>query len=204
LKKKLFSLLCILIVIASFAMGCGNDGTLSEDSYDETTISIDKKGRVKEQVVESFNKDYYDINELQSEINSAINDCNSQNGAESSITLKNVKQENGNVYVTLQFTDTHAYESLQNETLFYGTINEAYDKGHSMDVTLKGVQNGDKISKVQIMGMSDKHIVILSEPVKLKTGIPIEYVSANVDVLSKNEVRILSESGGLAYVVLEK
>lgn len=200
MKKKIFSLLYMIIMTTVILTGCKSD----DDSYDETTISIDKKGRVKEQVVESFNKDYYDVNELQNELNIAINDYNNSTPKENEIVLKNMKVENGSVYVTIQFSDTDAYSSLQNETLYYGTINDAYDLGYSMDVTLKGVENGDKISKIQIMGMSDRNIIIMSEPVKLQTASKIEYVSANVEVLSDNEARILNESGGLAYIVLKK
>ena len=50
----------------------------------------------------------------------------------------------------------------------------------------------------------DRHIIIMSEPVKLSSYSDIKYVSANVDVLGEREARILSESGGLAYIILDK
>ena len=73
----------------------------------------------------------------------------------------------------------------------------------SMDVTLKAVDSQDKIGKVQIMGMNDNTIIILSEHVRVKAFKDIAYVSANVDVINSKEVRVLSESDGLAYLILK-
>ena len=103
----------------------------------------------------------------------------------------------------IAFTGPSDYESFVGENLFVGTVNDAYDNGYTMDVTLKGVKEGDKIGKVRIMGMSDKDIIILSEHVRIRTFKDIAYVSANVDVLSDNEARVLSESDGLAYLILK-
>lgn len=183
-------------------MGCGGDSK-SDGQYDETTLSIDKKGRVSETIVESFDKDYYDVAELTSEFDKLIDDYNSEHEGKP-VTHKEIKLENGKVFVPLEFASVSDYVGLLNEDLFYGTISDAYDCGYKMDVTMKGVKEGNKIGKVEIMGMKDKQIVILGGRVRLKLSVPIAYVSASVEVLSDKEVRTTSETGGLAYIILEK
>jgi hypothetical protein len=111
---------------------------------------------------------------------------------------------NGNLLtVDLDFTGPSDYENFTGESLFVGSVGDAYDNGYSMDVTLKGVEKGDKIGKVQIMGLSDNSIIILSEHVRVRAFDDIAYVSANVDVIGDNEARVLSESDGLAYIILK-
>lgn len=195
-RNKLLIFIPLVLMIA--LSGCSSQ----EEDYAETTISVEKRGRVSESIVESFDKDYYDIGELESEFNRSVSDYNNSIGSEE-IKLKKIELKDSKVYVDLVFNGPSDYESFVGEELFVGTIAEAYDSGFTMDVTLKGVEKGDKISKVQIMGMPDKNIVILSEHSRIRTFDDIEYVSANVDVLDDRDARVLSESDGLAYLILK-
>ncbi len=190
-----FSIICASAVFLAACSG-------GEENYDETTLSVSKKGRVSETIVESFDRDYYDITELKNEFAGAVSDYNDSIGGEE-IELKNIELKNSRVYVDIDFTGPSDYESFVGETLFVGTVNDAYDDGYTMDVMLKGVDRGDIIDKVRIMGMKDKNIIILSEHVKVRTFRDIDYVSANVDVLGSKLARITSESDGLAYIVLK-
>ena len=192
--KILISLLMILALA-----GCSSE---KEEEYAETTLRVEKKGKVHETIVSSFTKDYYDINELGSEFEKSVSDYNTAIGSEE-IKFKGIKKKGSDVFVDLYFTGPSDYESFIGEKLFVGTIGEAYDSGYTMDVTLKGVENGDKIGKVQIMGMPDRTVIILSEHVRVRTYRDIAYVSANVDVIGEKDARVISESDGLAYIVLK-
>ncbi len=189
--------ICIFATVILLS-GCGG----VEDDYEETTLVVEKKGRVTENIVEPFGKDYYDINELTGEFTKSVDDYNSSIGGDE-IRLKKIEEKDSKVYVNIVFNGPSDYENFIGETLFVGTVSDAYDNGYSMDVVLKGVDSGDRIEKVQIMGMNDSMIVILSEHVKIKTFRDIAYVSANVDVIDSNSARILSESDGLAYLILK-
>ncbi len=195
--KKICFLIGILLTL-SFLAGC-SDG---ENDFDETTVSVEKNGKISEHIVEVFDKDYYNVEELKGEYTNAVDQYNESIGGEE-IKLKRLELKDSKVFVDIAFTGPSDYESFVGETLFVGTINDAYDNGYSMDVTLKGVEGGDKIGKVRIMGMSDKDIIILSEHVRVKTYKDIAYVSANVDVIDNRQARILSESDGLAYLILK-
>lgn len=188
----------IILVLILVLTGCA----AKDEDYEETTIKVARKGKITERIVESFGKDYYDLEELKGEFARSVSDYNESIGSEE-ILLRGVELKDSKVYVNIDFKGPSDYERFVGETLFVGSINDAYDEGYTMDVTLKGVRSGDKIGKVQIMGMKDKNIIILSEHVRINTFKDIAYVSANVDVIDSNSARVLSESDGLAYLILE-
>ena len=173
-----------------------------EGNYAETTITVEKKGRVRESIVDTFDKDYYSIDELKAEFTDSVAEYNEAIGGEE-IKLRKIELKESKVYVDLDFTGPSDYENFVGEKLFVGTIGDAYDNGYTMDVVLKGVEKGDKIDKIKIMGMSDRNIIIMSEHARIKTFKDIAYVSANVDVIDGDEARVLNESDGLAYLILE-
>lgn len=189
---------CILLLTVLLAAGCG------DDRYDfaETTITVEKRGKVRESIVESFDRDYYDLAELTAEFNDSVTSYNESIGGDE-IRLRNIELKDAVIYVDLEFAGPSDYENFVGEQLFVGTVSDAYDNGYTMDVVLKGVEKGDKIDKVRIMGMSDRTIIILSEHARIKTFSDIAYVSANVDVIDSDEARVLNESDGLAYIILE-
>lgn len=197
MRKTIIAIMMVLILVCLGACASEGDG-----DYAESTIVVAKRGRISERIIESFDKDYYNLDELQSEFESSVSQYNDNIGSEE-IRLKKIELNGTLLTVDLEFTGPSDYENFTGESLFVGTVGDAYDNGYSMDVTLKGVEKGDKIEKVQIMGLSDKNIIIMSEHVRVRTFDDIAYVSANVDVVSDKEARILSESDGLAYIILK-
>ena len=196
LNKKIIAVAALAVLMLT---GCGHEDT---DSFGESRLNVAKKGKVTEQIVESFDKDYYSLDELTGEFESRISGYNDSIGSEE-IKLKKINLENDVLTVELEFSGPSDYSNFTGEELFVGSVGDAYDNGYTMDVTLKGVDEGDKIGKVQIMGLIDRNIIILSEHVRVRAFSDIAYVSANVDVLGSNEARVLSESDGLAYIILK-
>ena len=196
--RRFLSYILIVMMIVLPLTACSDE----EKDYAETTITVEKKGRVRERIVDTFDKDYYNIEELKSEFSDSVSQYNETIGGEE-IRLKNIEMKDSRVYVDLEFTGPSDYENFVGEKLFVGTIADAYDNGYTMDVVLKGVDKGDKIDKIKIMGMSDSSIVIMSEHARIRTFRDIAYVSANVDVIDGNEARVLNESDGLAYLILK-
>ena len=196
--KGKFLKICIMAAVLFTFCGC------AEGEYDfaETTITVEKRGKIKESIVESFDKDYYDIEELKGEFTDSVASYNESIGGDE-IELKKIELKDSQIYVDLEFTGPSDYESFIGEKLFVGTVGDAYDNGYTMDVVLKGVDRGDKIDKLKIMGMSDHSIIILSEHARIRTFRDIAYVSANVDVIDSREARVLNESDGLAYLILK-
>ncbi len=185
-----------------FAMLCFSGCADERYDFAETTISVEKKGKVKESIVESFDRDYYNLDELKNEFSSSVAAYNESIGGEE-IKLKKIELKESQVYVDLEFTGPSDYENFIGEKLFVGTIGDAYDNGYTMDVVLKGVEKGDVIDKRKIMSMADSNIIIMSEHARIRTFSDIAYVSANIEIVDSDEARVLNESDGLAYLILE-
>ena len=197
--NRTFLKICILFIALIPLSGCAKD----EYDFAETTITVEKRGRVRESIVESFDKDYYDLDELTREFSTSVEDYNEAIGGQE-IRLRGIElKKDSKIYVDLEFSGPSDYENFVGEKLFVGTVGDAYDNGYTMDVVLKGVEKGDKIDKLKIMSMADRNIIIMSEHARVRTFKDIAYVSANVDVIDSNEARVLSESDGLAYLILE-
>ena len=197
--NRTFLKICILFIVLIPLCGCAKD----EYDFAETTITVEKRGRVRESIVESFDKDYYDLDELTREFSTSVEDYNEAIGGQE-IRLRGIElKKDSKIYVDLEFSGPSDYENFVGEKLFVGTVGDAYDNGYTMDVVLKGVEKGDKIDKLKIMSMADRNIIIMSEHARVRTFKDIAYVSANVDVIDSNEARVLSESDGLAYLILE-
>ena len=79
---------CLLICMLSVLIGCG--GSVPKES----TIAVDKKGKITDTIVEEFDKDFYDSEELQGEIESELAEYN-KNYATDHITMKKFEVKNG-------------------------------------------------------------------------------------------------------------
>ncbi len=201
MESGLVNKIILSAAVAVMSVLCACSGE-EMDEYAETTLAVGKRGEISERIIESFDKDYYDLGELQSEFESSVSEYNGSIGGDE-IKLGKIELNGTTLTVDLKYTGPSDYENFTGERLFVGTIADACDEGYSMDVTLKGVESGDKIGRVQIMGMINSNIIILSEHVRVKAFDDIAYVSANVDVIGDSEARVLSESDGLAYIILK-
>ena len=99
---KKFISVC-LVCFCLFLAGC------SEQVPEENTIAVDKKGVVTYTVVEDFEKDFYDAEELQSDIEKEIADYNQKFGSDP-LTLKSFEAEDGKAVMQLQFAEARYYE----------------------------------------------------------------------------------------------
>lgn len=199
LKKYLYFLLCICIVI--LLTGCGKDN--KEEEYFETTLSFDKEGTVTDVIVESFTEDYYSEDGLKAYFQEKISEFNSSNMGKGEVKLENLSVENGKARATLVFDSSDTYTSFYGPVTFYGTISDAYDKGYITETVLKSVNSSDTLSKIDLMRMRKDNIIIVSEVVRVICPSKVTHTSANVEIINDKEVRISSDSTGLAYILVK-
>lgn len=198
MKKLMIFCLCLCLTFAFY--GCGDK---EEEEYFETTLSFEKDGRVTDAIVESFAKDYYSEEGLRAFFQEKISEYNSSNIGGDDVTLSELVIENGIARATLDFENTDAYTSFYGQTLFYGTISDAYDKGYIQETVLKKVGASDTISKVDLMKMSNETIIVVGEVVRIHSPKKIEYTSANIELIDDKNARVSSDSTGLAYLIVK-
>jgi len=180
--------------------GCGSSNT----DLSETTVIVEKNGKVTDAIVESFDKDYYDAAELEDMVNKELASYQKLTGSKDSAVLSDFKVEDKVANVGLEFATAVDYASFNDVAFFFGTISEAYAAGYDLDVILKSTSEEETIGKDALMEeMGSYHMIVSGEPIRIKTYGKILYTTANVDLIDDKEVRISSESEGLAYIILK-
>ena len=189
--KKFISvcLLCFCLFLA----GC------SEQVPEENTIAVDKKGVVTYTVVEDFEKDFYDAEELQGDIEKEIADYNQKFGSDP-LTLKSFGAEEGKAVMQLQFAEARYYEEYYREfagaELFVGTIGDAGKAGYHLEGELLGA-DGSLTDWSQIKEPEKLKVLITNEALQVQVPGDIQYVSpsGSVTILGKKEAAVSEEAG---------
>lgn len=197
-KKKRF-LLTILPTVLLLVAGCAGGNS----DLNETTLMIGSKGEITHHIVESFDKSYYNEDELRSQINEQVSDYCSNKGDDKLIKLKELKILDGVATAELVFKDYNDYAAFNEVDFFYGTVKEAIAADYPTDVTLKSADDDDTIGKYEFESLTDNRIIVTSEPVLIKTPGKIAYTTANIDVVDKDMAKMASDSVGVGYIVLK-
>ena len=174
----------------------------SED-YKETTVSIDKKGKITHEIIESFDKDYYNEDELRSLIDDELSEYCRSKSNDKAAKLASLEIKEGMAEAEIDFESFEDYASFNEVDFFYGTVKEAMAKEYPTDVTLKSADDDSTIGKYEFESLGDNMIVVVSEPVTVRLPGKIAYSTANIDVVDKDEARMASDSVGLGYIVLK-
>ena len=192
--KVLFSALFLLLLFT---------GCKQEESYNETTIRVLKKGQIENDIVETFGKDYYNETELRGMLEDEIEKYVEKTGEKDCVSLKELNVGKGIVKASFHYKTGEDYADFNQVTFFEGTIGDALTAGYDLNVNLLSPSAGERIGKEELAGMESSTIVILSEPVLFNPYRSIRYVSANVEYIDETHARVSSDSAGLAYFVLE-
>ncbi len=202
-KHKIINISKIILIpavlLTTMLIGCygGND------DLNETTILISGKGEITHHIVETFDKSYYNEDELRSQINDQIEEyCKSKND-DKLVKLKELKILDGKATAELIFKNFSDYAAFNEVDFFYGTIEEAMAGGYTTDVTLKSADSDETIDKYEFESLKDKKIIVTGEPILIRTPDKIAYTTANIDVIDKDICKMASDSVGVGYIVLK-
>ena len=185
-----------------------NKNSNNQEATDElasttTSISIEKDGKISSTIVESFGESYYDENRLKSMIESSIDEYTSENTS-AQIKLKNLKVKDSMVNVLMEYGDYQAYAGFNREDFFAGTVRDANMAGYDLNVTLKSVADNTEISKPELLGMGDNHIVIEmvenideteAERIRVSCFDDILYISDGITTVGKKSADVTLTNG---------
>ena len=217
------------VLVTGLAVGmatiilCGCSNLLSPESAAaaeaENTLSVNKEGVVTSTMIESFQEQYYQQDELQNMILTEAAAYNNQNG-ENSIGVEKVQAENGKINVIMRFSDQEHYARYKDTVFFVGTIAEAREQDFDMPESCHDIDDENQmIDRAQIEEMDKSYILITDEPIALPSVLgdesefqpltietfgKIAYVSGGVvKGKNKNSVRIEAETEGLSYIIFK-
>ena len=186
---------------ACLLSGCGK----SADKYERTTFIFGKDQSVEVIYVEDFDRDYYDAQELEEQVDAQISSFNS---LFTKVDRKSLSVEDGKARLDLSFTDSDAYEDFNDVPLYYGTLAGAGQKGYDTASFIglsSTAKKGEPLSASEATDMDDVPVIIVCEPGDLITTANIAYVSDNVSVDGKKRASVsdtVSEEAP-ALIILE-
>ena len=171
-RRKAGAILCSILCLAMLLLGgCGQ--TEVPDTLSVPAISVTNKGKVTAYLIEDFDKDYYDLAELQALVTEELAEFNSSHKtAEGQDTVKMISLTEATdgsqtVKLVLEFRNIASYTEYTGMELFYGTVTQAYEAGCDLDKELTSVKDGSTIDKMGIYEHGNKNILIARENVRI-------------------------------------
>ncbi|NMB42862.1 MAG: hypothetical protein GX995_01865 [Clostridiales bacterium] len=161
MKYRLGILLLTFIFIT--LTGCGKDIELTIENVDSSTIAIREDNTLQVALIDSFDQEYYDIEEFKSFIDKEINKYNNQHG-EGAIILDALEKQEDNVILIL------TYGSISHYTEFNGVEGHLSGTKLAGDFTLPEsflTPKGDSVTVTQALEKDDYEIFAINEDIKI-------------------------------------
>jgi hypothetical protein len=178
--------------------GCGSKGPAV------TTLTIDKEGGVSGTIIEDFEEPYYDLNELTDMAAKEISAYNSDFLSEKVfLDSASEDEENKKVTVMMHYNGTSDYSHFNQSFLFYGTVQEALDKGYNVSDKLVD-RNGNELGSDGIDANLENHIIITTDKTNIIAPYNISYMTKGTTILSKKEAAFSEVSEDTAQLLLSK
>lgn len=185
----------LAVLCAASLTGCG-----SAKDADITTIAVSKDGSLTNTIVEEFEKEYYDTEDLKEYTLDAVAAYNAS-GADRDVSVSKVEEKDGVVVLQMKYPNAENYAGFNGKVFFAGTIAEAYESGMELDVTLQDVSDKEKtVGKSEILQMGEKKIVIVQEDVALEVPGKILYASDGTEIMEAKRA-VMHPGDELAYLI---
>ena len=206
--KKRLAFLCAASAAAALFSGCGGA------DMTESTVELKKNGRIVEYTVEDFSESYYDSGELQSYIDSAVEEWTGAN--EGSVRVKRSEVEDGTAYLTIQYDSAETFSDFNGIECFSGSIVQAQAEGYDFDmdfVQVGGEEDEPEGSSLEaaiqpvvpgetVTGDDELKVLIIRSHVDVRVPGEIAYVSDHVNVEGGDTVRADEDDGSAEHDVL--
>lgn len=199
---------CILNLV-----GCGEEA--APEPISTSTIVLDADGGFTQCRVEPFDREYYQLSELDSMIRQEVQEYVSGAGGQNAdggqpVSVEQVSYLEGDssqVMVALHFTDSQVYEDYMTEVdqqpheLFYGTVRQALEQGYDLGGSLLDVKKGTVIASAQLEKYMDKLVLVFEDALQVRCPSKVLYCSSNVSLTDTGYAEGTGE--GLKYILMK-
>lgn len=198
IKIRKLTIGALILMGMTGIVSCGKGG----EEGNPSTLTMEKDGSLRAEIVENFEKEYYDAGELQQTVLEEAASYNRSAGS-GNITVEKVETDEGSVTVKMTYAGIEDYAAFNRAVFFVGTPGEAEAAGYNLNVVLSGVKDSQEtVGRADILAIDGGTLLITN----VKEGIAINgkalYVSENVTAASNaRKVWYTGDEKGLAYVV---
>lgn len=192
-----------IVLTALLFVGCGKGGVPNDvgtEGSPAAEIEIMKDGSIVETITEDFSKEYYDEESLKSMVLAEVAEFN-KNSGDGVIAIDKFENKKGSLTIRMKYPSAEVYtayntDSYNDGTVFFGTVEQAYNSGYSLDVSLTSVKGEETIGKEELLSMGERGILIVNTPMQVKLPGRVLYVGEHVTAVGKNQVQMQADENG--------
>ncbi len=163
-KLKLVGMLTLLILGMTACKT--EEAPIEKEEKAVNSLTLFEDGSIESVIIEDFAESYYNVNDLNQMIQETIT-VYQKEAPDAKITLESCELIEQQVKVVLKYNSAEAYSGYNQETLFVGTVQEAYSEGYDLNMTLTGTdKDATKITRDGLLNESENHIMILENTIE--------------------------------------
>lgn len=196
MKKKFLCAILLLVMLTT--AGCTKeDLALTTSEVTANTFLAKSNGELQVATVEDFDKDYYDLRELEDYIVTQVDAYNSKAGSKA-ITVDEVLERDNKAIMILTYSGMQIYANFNEATAAYFTGGTS-DISMDLPSTLINAKNDSLASTEEILQNEKYKILVLNEPYNILVDGKVKYYSENAVYVDENTIQGASE--GMTVVV---
>ncbi len=205
--KYLTTILILTVFMILSLCGCGEQ---EEIPVTEPTLEITAEGELIAYLVEDFDKEYYDLAELDAMVRQEVAEfvkeqaLVTENGKQgmSVETVSMAADGSAKVVVGLRFAGTDIYEMYFERGIFYGTVAEAQEAGYGLSAALVSVKDGEIFTEESSKKHARRKILITEDPVIIRCPKEVLYIGTNTSLTEEGFVDG-THSEGLNLIIMK-
>ena len=195
IKKFLTAGLSGLLILS--LTGCGQAAKLPE-TVENTSLVVEKDGKVTSYLVNTFDKDFYNLDGLTQMVEEEAEEFNATHteATENPMNVKTVQ--------VLGDADTDSYAEYNEQDLFYGTRVEALAQGLTVNRELVNAADGTPADSEKLdKALEKNHLIITNASAYIYCPYPVLYISEGV-VMGEDGYVDASQSDGVVTILMKK
>ncbi|MBO5283298.1 MAG: hypothetical protein J6B43_09260 [Lachnospiraceae bacterium] len=212
-RNRVTIALALVGVCLLYLVGCGEEA--AQQPISASTLVLEADGSFTQCRVESFDREYYQLSELDSMIRQEVQDFVSGKGGQDAdggqpVRVEQVsylEEDSSRVMVALHFADSQVYEAYAAEVdqqpreLFYGTVRQAQEQGYDLTGNLLDAKKGTVITLEQLEKYMDKPVLVFADALQIRCPSRVLYCSSNVSLNDAGYAEGTDE--GLKYILMK-
>jgi hypothetical protein len=170
---------------------------LTADDIVNDTILVKRDGGLYVAIVEDFDKNYYNLSELNEFVSKEVNAYNNKVGS-NEVTIEGLALKDGKAVMILEYTKMAHYSAFNNMPAAYFSANTE-NVALELPSQYMDVKKDATVDKDVAMKNSKNQVLVLYEPYEIIVEGKIKFHSSNATYVDEN--KIMSNSEDMTVVI---
>lgn len=174
MQKLFFSTALVLCLI--LLAGCSKNKEIDSKNVESNTFLVKEDGSIEAATVETFDKTYYNLTELDSYVTDKISQYNTQKGTEA-IAKKSLELKESDAVLVLTYDSVEDYNSFNGAEAMLLTTTQAKNDGITLPDSFTAVKKGQSVTAGEALENKKYKVLVLKENLDVLLQGTIKYYS---------------------------